>query len=212
MYVGRIVAIAKNRQQRVCALYRVSSRSFPNREAKVLGDKVAVLPKVGYEKDIFRNPYIAYNCLTVVGGIAIATNGSHTDFIAEKIAAGYPMRDALITVLHAMDYEHDSLNTPRIAAVVDRESSKGYLGIVTHQALDVREFSLEAGKAYYVATYETILPRCEQRDDAFDAENADAACNYIIRCGVFSDFEKPITAACAVESEGGSYQIAVADV
>ena len=104
MYVGRIVAIGKSKAGKVSALYRVSSRSFPNREAKVLGEKVAILPKPGHENDIFKNPYIAYNCLTTVGKKAIATNGSHTDYVAEKIAAGYPVRDALISVHHAMDY------------------------------------------------------------------------------------------------------------
>lgn len=211
MYVGRIVAIGKNKAGRVTALYRVSSRSFPNREAKVLGDKVAILPKPGHENDIFQNPYIAYNCLTQVSCYAVATNGSHTDFVTEKLAAGMGPRDALITVMHAMDYEHDQLNTPRISAIVCRQSGKGWLGIVTHQSLHVQEFALEPGTAYYVATYEQILPSVEQRDEAFDVADAEAACQYIIGQGVFADFERPITAACAVEAAAGGFDIAIAD-
>jgi len=210
MYVGRIVAIAKNQAGQACALYRVSSRSFPNREAKQLGNKIAILPKPGHENDIFRNPYIAYNCLTVVGDTAIATNGSHTDFIAEKIAAGYPVRDALVTVLHAMDYEHDSLNTPRIAAVVHQPSGRGWLGIVTHQSLNVSEFELRPGTAYYVATYEHTLPNTHYCDEAFAAPTAADACQYMLGKGVFADFERPVTAACAVATSTG-YDIAIAD-
>ena len=36
MYVGRIIAIARNQSGQVAALYRVSSRSFPNRQATIL--------------------------------------------------------------------------------------------------------------------------------------------------------------------------------
>ncbi len=210
MYVGRIVAIGKSKAGKVSALYRVSSRSFPNREAKVLGEKVAILPKPGHENDIFKNPYIAYNCLTTVGKKAIATNGSHTDYVAEKIAAGYPVRDALISVHHAMDYEHDSLNTPRISAVVDAETGDGFLAIVTHHSLHVAHFDLQPGQAFYVTTYEKILPCQDQIDGTFDVANADDACQYIIGQGVFADFERPVTAACAVEEDGG-FEIAIAD-
>ncbi len=211
MYVGRIVAVGMNQDSRVCALYRVSSRSFPNREAKVLGNKIALLPKTGHDQDIFKNPYIAYNCLTIVNQFAIATNGSHTDFVAEKIAAGYPVRDAFISVMHAMDYEHDSLNTPRISACVDCRTNKGWLGIVTHRSLDVREFDLTPGKAYYVATYEKILPNEHYVDEEFDASTADEACEYILHQGVFAEFERPITAACAVEEGEDTFQVGIAD-
>ncbi len=88
MYIGRIVAIARTKDNRGAALYRVSSRSFPNRMAKTLANAVAIVPKPGFENDIQKNPYIAYDCLRLANGYAIVTNGSQTDPIAEKIASG----------------------------------------------------------------------------------------------------------------------------
>ncbi|MCM8543101.1 MAG: hypothetical protein NE328_22730, partial [Lentisphaeraceae bacterium] len=100
MYVGRIVSIAKNKEGKLCAMYRVSSRSFPNRMATENERGIAIVPKPGHENDVFKNPYIAYNCLRLTGSFAVATNGSHTDPVTEKLEAGMNMRDALINVLH----------------------------------------------------------------------------------------------------------------
>ncbi|MBN2449189.1 MAG: IMP cyclohydrolase [Lentisphaeria bacterium] len=210
MYVGRIVAVAMTRDGRAGALYRVSSRSFPNRQAKVLERAIAVLPGPGFENDIHRNPYIAYNCLRLVGPYAVASNGSHTDPLAEKLEAGLPPRDALATVLLGMDFEHDSYRTPRIAAVALRGSAKAYLGIVRHDALLVQEFDLTPGTAYYVATYEHNTPCNHYRDDDFHADDAAAACAYILGEGVFAGLERPVTAACAIES-GNGFATAIAD-
>ena len=85
MYVGRIVAVGRTPEGANAALYRVSSRSFPNRKAVDLGGKLAIVPREGHEGDVQKNPYIAYNCLRVANGWAIATNGSHTDPIVEKV-------------------------------------------------------------------------------------------------------------------------------
>lgn len=211
MYVGRIVAIGRTRAGRVAAMYRVSSRSFPNRQAKVLGDQVAIIPKPGFESDIHRNPYIAYNCLRLVGDHAVATNGSHTDPIAEKLAAGMAMRDALVGALWGLDYEHDSLNTPRIAAVVRAGADTGYLGIVRHDALLVREFALEPGTAYYLCTYQHHAPDEQYRDPAFDVGTAAAACTYVLGKGVFADLERPVSAACALQRADAGFEIATAD-
>jgi hypothetical protein len=62
--------------------------------------------------------------MATVGTTVIASNGSHTDPIAEKIAAGMTPRDALVLALMTMDYEKDDYNTPRIAGVV--EPDEGY--------------------------------------------------------------------------------------
>jgi len=210
MYVGRIVAIAMNRAGRLGALYRVSSRSFPNREARRLEKAVAIVPKPGYESDIFRNPYIAYNCLRLAGPFAVVTNGSHTDPVTEKLQAGMGMRDALVTVLAALDYEHDSLNTPRIAAVVQKGTGRGCLGIVRQDAILVQEFALAPGQAFYVATYEHNVPCPQYADNSFDAASAADACQYILGRGVFAALERPITAACAVETAEG-FDVATAD-
>ena len=151
MYIGRIVAAGMTRDGRVAAGYRVSSRSFPNRTARLIGEKVSIMPRAGFEGDLAKNPYIAYNCLRLSGKIALVTNGSQTDPIIEKIIAGMNLRDAFALGLLAMDYEKDSLNTPRIAAAVDAEKCVAMLGIVRHDALRVKEFKLEAGKIYYLS-------------------------------------------------------------
>ena len=116
MYVGRIVAIGRNKEGKLAAMYRVSSRSFPNRTAKVGEGNVSIVPRAGHETDVFKNPYIAYRCVKIVGDVAIATNGSHTDPIAEKVASGMSLRDAMTMSLLTLDYEKDDYNTPRIAS------------------------------------------------------------------------------------------------
>lgn len=63
---------------------------------------------------------------------------------------GYPARDAIALPLLAMDYEKDSLDTPRIVAVVGSKCRKGYLGIVRRDALLVREFDLVPGQVRYL--------------------------------------------------------------
>ncbi|NLF56423.1 MAG: IMP cyclohydrolase, partial [Candidatus Hydrogenedens sp.] len=110
MYVGRIVSVARTEDGRLCATYRVSSRSFPNRTAVIGGDKVSIVPKQGHEMDVYKNPYIAYNCVRIVcnGDVAVVTNGSQTDTIAEKIDQGMPARDAIALASLALDYEKDS--------------------------------------------------------------------------------------------------------
>jgi IMP cyclohydrolase len=130
MYVGRIVAVGRTAQGANAALYRVSSRSFPNRQAVDLGGKLAVVPREGHEADVQKNPYIAYNCLRIASGWAIATNGSQTDPIAEKVESGVPLRDALASCLLALDYEKDDYDTPRIAAAVPLEGDRGWLATV----------------------------------------------------------------------------------
>ncbi len=198
MYLGRIVAIGMNRKSQPCAAYRVSSRSFPNREAVINGEKVAVVPRAGFESDLRKNPYISYNALCFAREYAVVSNGSHTDPIAEKIAQGMPPRDAFVLGLLAMDYEKDSLDTPRIVGAVSCAEPKGFLGIVRKDAVLVKEFELEPGKMFYLSTYEKNAPCKCQKDDAFDAENAGAAAEFVISGGVFASFEHPVTSAAAL--------------
>ena len=204
MYVGRIVAVGMSRSGAATAMYRVSSRSFPNREARLMDGIVSIMPRKGFEDDLSKNPYIAYNCLRVAGEFAVATNGSHTDPVTEKIAMGTPPRDALALCLLAMDYEKDSLDTPRIAAVVSNTAPKGWLGVVRKDAISVLELDLEPGKAWYVCTYEHSAPsKCHYIDEDFDVSSSQAACSYILGEGVFADFERPVTAAAAFASKDG---------
>ena len=162
MYVGRIVAVGRTPQGFGAALYRVSSRSFPNRMSVQLKDSIAIVPKPGFETDIQKNPYIAYNCLRIARGMAVVSNGSQTDPVAEKIESGMAPRDALAYVKLSMDYEHDSLDTPRITGVVTPDGKHGWLGIVRKDALLVREFALTPGVAFYVCTYERNEPCAAQ--------------------------------------------------
>jgi IMP cyclohydrolase len=203
MYVGRIVAIGNTKDNKLVVMYRVSSRSFPNRQTKRIGKALAIVPKEGFEKDIYKNPYISYNCLRVTGNYAVVANGTHTDPIAEKLEGGMSMRDAMITVLHGMDYEHDSYNTPRITAAVDLENRLGALGIVRHDAFLVKYFTLREGEAFYVATYEHNSPSEQFTDSNFHISSVHEACYYILGRGVFANLERPISAACALEDHGG---------
>jgi IMP cyclohydrolase len=210
MYVGRIVSVGMTKSGKTAAMYRVSSRSFPNREARLKDQVVSIMPRAGFEDDLSKNPYIAYNCIKLSGNFAIVTNGSQTDPITEKIASGMTVRDSVASCLLALDYEKDDYNTPRIVAIADRTAPVGYLGIVRHDAIHVAEFALEPGVAYYVATYEHNTPaRCHYVDKEFDAVSADEACSYVIGKGVFADLENPVTSAAALATDSG-FELATA--
>ena len=208
MYLGRIVAIGMTKEGKAAAMYRVSSRSFPNREAVLGNQQVAIMPRPGFEDDLRKNPYITYNCIRLTGEWAVATNGSQTDPIVEKLAVGYPARDAIALPLLAMDYEKDSLDTPRIVAVVGSKCRKGYLGIVRRDALLVREFDLVPGQVRYLSTYEKNRPCDDQVTGDFDGTCAHCAVNYVVDGGIFADFTNPVTSAAAV-AEGDGYELAV---
>ena len=210
MYLGRIVAIGMTPEGKAAAMYRVSSRSFPNREAVLNNNQISIMPRAGFEGDLRKNPYITYNCIRLAGEWAVATNGSQTDPIVEKLAMGYPARDAISLSLLAMDYEHDSLDTPRIAAAVDAEKGQGALGIVRKDAVLVTVFKLEPGKLRYLSTYERNTPSPDQVDAEFDAACGNCACSYVIGQGVFADFENPVCSAAAVWT-GEGYHLAVKD-
>lgn len=191
MYVGRFVCVGKT-NGKLWAGYRVSSRSFPNRYAVRLSDNtVAVMPKD--VKDLEKSPYISYNCIRLADGAAVVSNGSHTDPIAEKIASGYPARDAIALSLLAMDYEKDSLNTPRIAAVLSNDMA--YLGIVTKDGINVSDFPLMENECYMVATYEkTAFSRL-----TVEADSAKDAAKKMFDL----TFEKPVCSAGAFQTDGG---------
>lgn len=166
MYVGRFVVIAPE-----VGAYRVSSRSFPNREATDRDGTITVGPTADApETD---NPYISYNCLQVTDRGAVIGNGSHVDPIAEKLERGYPAKDALAEPLLALDYEKDDYDTPRIAGIVGVEDETGaadsgktaYIGTVRRDALLVEAVT----EPTLVATYERDSPV------SFDLDATDAA-------------------------------------
>ena len=203
MYLGRIVAIGMTPQGKAAAMYRVSSRSFPNREAVLVNNQISILPRAGFESDLRKNPYISYNCVRLAGEWAVATNGSQTDPIVEKLAMGYPARDAISLGLLAMDYEKDSLDTPRIVAAVSNKRPVGYLGIIRKDALLVREFTLVPGEIRYLSTYEKNRPCDDQVATGFAAPCVNCAAQYVVDGGIFAEFTNPVTSAAALASEDG---------
>jgi IMP cyclohydrolase len=209
IYLGRIVAVGRTSSGKMASMYRVSSRSFPNRRADVKEDRISIVPSEGHEGDVYKNPYIAYNCAKIVGSTAIATNGSQTDPIAEKIATGMSVRDALIYSMAVMDYEKDDYNTPRVSAVVSSGSSQGWLASIRHDGLDVRSFDLNPGDCYYVSTYEHNVPNGHYKTE-FDASSAEEACDFMLGGGIFAKFTNPVTAVCLLETDNG-FEIATKD-
>lgn len=199
MYVGRIVSLGMNTDGKPYIAYRVSSRSFPNRKCMAFEDKAAIVPKEGFETDIYKNSYIAYNCVKIVDDMAIVSNGSHTDVIADKIAVGMNIKDALAYSLLTMDYEKDDYNTPRIAGVVtsstEEDKYKAFIGIVADNKLLVEE--IPHGKAAYISTYGPSNPTFID----FEAEDSEKAAKYIFDEGAFEELEKPVNAVAAIFDE-----------
>ncbi len=189
MYVGRFLVVGPE-----VGAYRVSSRSFPNRRATDRGETVTVGPtEDAPETD---NPYIAYNCVRVTDHGAVVGNGSHVDPIAEKLALGYPARDALAETLLALDFEKDDYDTPRIAGIVgvddDQTADTGAaVGIVRRDALLVEAVS----EPTLVATYEKDSP------ESFDLTATDAA--GAARELYDHEFEHAVCAAGVATTPGG---------
>jgi IMP cyclohydrolase len=183
MYVGRFIVVGPG-----IGAYRVSSRSFPNRQITNRNGTLTVGPtEDAPETD---NPYIAYNCLRTVEDRSIIGNGSHVDPIAEKLELGYPARDALAEPLLALDYEKDDYDTPRIAGIVADDAA--YVGTVRHDALLVRSVD----KPTIVATYERDSPE----PFTLDAETATEAARTVYD----HEFEHPVCAAgVTVDKEVG---------
>jgi IMP cyclohydrolase len=209
MYVGRIVAVGRTDKGRNVVGYRVSSRSFPNRHVVVTAQgHAAVVPRPGHEADLAKNPYIAYNCVRVAGtvidskptSVAVATNGSHTDPIAEKIASGMNIRDAMVLALMTLDYEKDDFDTPRIAVAVEKTGDVGWAGVVRRDGLHVRSLPLVPGKLYYFATYEIADPQPD-RVSEFGVRSVAQAAKWLVDGGAFADLEKPVCAAACMAQD-----------
>ena len=183
MYTGRILSTGMNCDGKPFVAYRVSSRSFPNRKCIEFGNRAAVVPLEGFEKDIYENTYITYNSIRIVRDMAIVSNGAHTDVIADKIALGMNIKDAIAYSLLTMDYEKDDYNTPRIAAVVTSTNKKDeygcYVGIANDKKLLVEE--VPYGEAVFISTYGSQLP--DKVD--FEAKTSVDAAKFIFDAGNF---------------------------
>ncbi len=189
MYLGRILAVGSTEIGKFVA-YRVSSRSFPNRMVKIFEDRASIVPKEGHEGDVFKNPYIAYNCIRIVDDIAVVSNGAHTDIIAEKIASGMNIRDSIALTLLTMDYEKDDFNTPRIAGATDLNGDS-YIGIVTHEDIIVER--VKPDEACYISTYEHTKPNYVE----FICSDAEDAARFIYDGGKFKEFTNPVDSVAA---------------
>jgi IMP cyclohydrolase len=203
MYIGRIVSVGLTGSNRLCIMYRVSSRSFPNRVIKDIKGALAVIPSPGSESDIFQNPYISYNCLRHNSEFAVVGNGTHTDPIFEKLESGMSIRDSLTSVLFGMDYEHDDYSTPRIAAVVGKSSKSLALGIIRIDGIEVEVFNLTPGEYRFVSTYETNKISTDFGGTKLNVQNPEEAAQFIINGGKFIEFEKPVSSAAAIETDTG---------
>ncbi len=196
MYVGRFVVIGPD-----IGAYRVSSRSFPNREAVERDGVVTVRPTPDApETD---NPYVEYNAVRVTDNGVVLGNGSHVDPIAEKLELGYPARDAVAEPLLALDFEKDDYDTPRIAGIVgldDDPTGDAVIGTVRRDALLVEAVD----EPTLVATYEEDAPT------PFDlaAENAADAAREVYD----HEYEHAVCAAGVAvdEDEDGDRAVGVA--
>lgn len=194
-YVGRFVIVGPD-----TGAYRVSSRSFPNRKIVARDGTLTVVPTADAEPT--DNPYVSYNCLRIVdsapaSGSAVAFgNGSHVDPIAEKLERGYPSRDAMATSLLTLDYEKDSYDTPRIAAIIEADG-EAIIGTVRRDALLVRTVD----EPTLVATYEADSP--EPID--FEPVNADAAATDAFEL----PFDHAVCAAGVTRSNDGAFNTAI---
>ncbi|MDS0476137.1 IMP cyclohydrolase [Natrinema sp. 1APR25-10V2] len=187
MYVGRFVVVGPD-----VGAYRVSSRSFPNREITAREEALTVGPtEDAPETD---NPYVSYNCLRVVetptGETVAFGNGSHVDPIAEKLELGYPARDALAESLLALDYEKDDYDTPRIAATIG-DGGEALIGTVRKDALLVETVD----EPTLVATYEKNAPGSIE----LEADSAEAAASEVYDL----EFEHAVCAAGVARTEDG---------
>jgi IMP cyclohydrolase len=197
MYVGRFVVVGPE-----TAAYRVSSRSFPNRQIVDRDGTLTVVPTP--EADETDNPYVSYNCIRTTSGGAVVGNGSHVDPIAEKLELGYPARDALAESLLALDYEKDDYDTPRIAGVLAGErattdgagETESYIATVRRDALIVQPVT----EPTLVATYEKDSP------EPWDLEASDAA--GAAREVYEADLEHRVCAA-GVSVDGDAFETAI---
>ena len=165
MYVGRFIVVAPG-----IGGYRVSSRSFPNREIVDRDGVLTVAPTPDAPPS--DNPYVSYNCVRSVEPsthgepIAVVGNGSHVDPITEKLELGYPPRDAIANGLLALDYEKDDYDTPRIVGTVS--PNEATIGIVRRDALLVEAVDGPT----LVATYERDHPEAYELSAETAAEVA----------------------------------------
>lgn len=202
-YVGRIISVGRTSSGNHVSAYRVSSRSFPNREAQRHGNAIRIVPRSDSPDAASDSPYIAYECMLWTDRYVVASNGTQTRPIFERLRAGHTIRDALVGVLSGLDREFDAHDTPRICSVCDLADDKVFLGSVTADALSVIPVSLNPGQMTFITTYGLPLPTEDRLDPQFTAETANDACRHLIQGSIFSGFGNPVCSAALCAGQSG---------
>lgn len=203
MYCGRVVAVGQAADGRPFVGYRISSRSFPNREIQLEIGGARAVPRPGFEDDLRRNPFISYRCLRSLSAATLTANGSQLDPIAVKVERGMPVKDAIALGLLLCDYEGDAFDTPRIVGVVERES--GYLGIITRDRLEVARFALKPGCCRLVATNELSWLSGEEHE--LSVASAEEAARYLVEGGVFAGMTHAVATVAWLAGEAATYTV-----
>lgn len=113
------------------------------------------------------------------------------------------IRDAIGSVLLAMDYEHDELATPRIVAVIDKISANCALGSIRHDGLNVELFQLQSSEFRYVSTYEKCTVCVENGGNDFSISDETSAAQFIIDGSIFVEFDNPVSAVAMLSTKDG---------
>ncbi len=189
MYIGRFIVVGKTEHGHPFVVYRVSSRSYPNRTARVINNHtVSIIPTNPKEYD--GKQYLTYNCIRVVADKVIVGNGSHTDRIADRFS-GDPQY-TLTDVLSEMGYEMDGYHTPRIAAIVDRRS--GYLGYVNDSGVKVKRVKMRRGIGQYLGVYNACRID-ENQVISIPVIDVGGLANYVLN---YSNFEYPVVSVAVI--------------
>ena len=203
MYVGRIVAAGRTRDGKMTLLYRVSSRSFPDRRIVIGEDAAAVVRSEGV--DAARSEYVYYNCYRRVGQACVVTNGSHTDLIAERLRQGLSPTDAVLQVLSFLGYERDDLSTPRIAVAFDpaRSTSEVVFGIAGKDHFGVWTQRIAEGKVACISTYGATSELGGALEGGLSSSAAVDLAPELMGQGLFAGFSHPICSLAVVLSPDG---------
>lgn len=202
IYTGRTLAFARTLNETSVLMYRVNSRSFSDRVARGHSGRVTIQPKERTEK--YENSiYVEYNCARFDRQFSVLSNGAHTDPIYEKCVRGMSPRDALISVLHGMDYEFDAQGTPRIAIVAPIGSSQIWAGFVSAHRFEVRSYEPARGEMWAFATNHLNRLPDEPMAHGFDVSTIDDALDYACSGPGFAEQQAGVVALAAVEAENG---------
>jgi hypothetical protein len=114
-YPGRGIVMGLDESgQKLIQLYWVMGRSEGSRNRILIGDNRAIRTEVFDRARETGDPQTTiYTTLLEVSGYHIVSNGAHTDTIASHLINGGTLEDAM----SQWEYEPDSAQTPRIAAV-----------------------------------------------------------------------------------------------